>query len=50
MEFKKIKWTTPKELAGNFVVVVAFSAIVTSLVYGIDTAVVAAQQLIMSLL
>lgn len=48
-ELKKIKWTTPKELSGNFCVVVLFSAVVTALIYGIDTAVVAVQQAILQL-
>lgn len=48
-ELKKIKWTTPKELAGNFCIVVAFSAVVTSLIYGIDTVVVSIQHFIITL-
>ena len=48
-ELKKITWTKPSELIKNFIIVVCFSTILTTMIYLIDLFVVWVQNMILSL-
>lgn len=48
-ELKKITWTKPKDLFINFIIVLLFSGIMTTMIYGIDLFSVYMQNIILSL-